>query len=282
MFTEVQLGLARYLRGFYAFAKPTTASMKEWLGRGVDRAIARGPGRQVDDSDGLLESFRKNDNSGQPGTSASIPALIFAVSRDLTVANDWGRSSFVGDQPIKFPQDEQGRQFRIRYMQGDVRAQIVVFAGDDDTLRSIVYQLQMFISGRYNIGTDVEPFWAGGRTFMCDYKVADFIHKQPCQIETPDFLLANIPTNQKNLVLSSIDITLRVTVPIVFGPGCNEAGEGGVVTDPPTPGSNTQGYPVVHEVNEAGVGHAFAGSQGAVSQVDEASPIVEKREAFSE
>lgn len=219
MFDEIKTGFGRYLARYHAQLVPTTRALEEYCRREVARSIAWTPARVLDSADDMLAQWRSNDNTGQPGTSASLPVILVAVSREPTLSPDWQLQGGVPTS-VTLPEDPKGRVFQMRQAQLDVRAQIAIFASDDPTARSLSIQYQMFVADLIN------------RRFQCPYRFSGIEFDYPCMIESPDILFQNIPSEQKNLVILVADLTLRATVPLLQSPGFAAPNDGqGVPTD---------------------------------------------------
>lgn len=227
MLNEVKTGLGRYLGRWYEDLIPTTKAMRDYIDRGLAKSIVWGPGRQVDNADDMLSSYRKNDNDLAPGLNSHLPIVIIAMSRDLIPALEWGRSQ--GNvQDVIFPEDPKGRAFKLRQVLGEIRLQLAFFAADEPTARSLAMQFEMYISD------------AGNRRFMCPYRFAGFDFEWPCMIETPDVFINHTPNEQINMCILSMDLTLRVTVPLASGPRDGEENDGKGTT--PQFGDDPSGY----------------------------------------
>lgn len=265
MFDETKVGFGRYLGRFHAQLVPTTRALEEFCRRDVARAIAWTPARVLDSADDMLSQWRSNDNSGLPGTSATLPVILVAISREPSLSPDW---QLQGGMPtdVTLPEDPKARVFRMRQAQLDVRAQIVIFASDDPTARSLGIQYQMWVADFAN------------RRFDCPYQFSGIRFDYPCMIETPDILFQSVPSDQKNLVILVADVTLRATVPLLQSPGFAAANDGqGVPSDGFTP-DDLPGFRTLRMItqNETGVPvHTLLTEQpdGTVAETKSAVPF---------
>ncbi len=220
---------------------PTTRALEEYCRRDVVRAIAWTPARVLDSAEDMLAQWRSNDNSGAPGTSASLPVILVALSREPTLSPEWQQQ--LGDPiDVVLPNDPKQRVFKLRQAQMDVRAQIVIFASDDPTARSLSIQYALWVASLEN------------RRFVCPFAFTGVSFDYPCMIETPDVLFQTVPSDQKNLAILVADLTLRPTVPLLRSPGFAQPNDGqGTPADGSSP-DDLPGFRWLRQVthNEAG------------------------------
>lgn len=240
MLNEVKVGIGRYLNAYYNQLIPTTKAMESYIARGFSKSVVWGPGRQVDDADDMLSSYRKNDNDLAPGLNSHLPIIIVAMSRDLIPALDWGARDAANAVDVVLPNDPKARVFKLRYVQGEIRTQLAFFAADEPTARSLAMQFSAFVAD------------FGNRSFKCPYRFAGVDFEQGCMIETPDVFINHTPNDQQNICILSMDLTLRVSVPLLSAPRTVAEGDGRGTTGPM--GDDPNGFGVVstvttHDVN---------------------------------
>lgn len=260
MFNEIKTGFGRYLARFHEQLVPTTRALEEYCRRDVVRAIAWTPARVLDSAEDMLAQWRSNDNSGAPGTSASLPVILVALSREPTLSPEWQQQ--IGDPvDVILPNDPKQRVFKLRQAQMDLRAQVVIFASDDPSARSLSVQYALWVASLQN------------RRFDCPYTFTGVPFDYPCMIETPDMLFQSVPSDQKNLAILVSDLTLRVTVPLLKAPGFAQANDGqGVPSDGHTP-DDLPGFRVLRMIT-----HSEAGRPVYVSLVEqEDGSVIETR-----
>lgn len=214
MSNELKTGLGIYLGEFYRYLKPTTKAMREYVDRGLSTSIVFVASRMVDAAEEMLASWRKNDNAGNGKVAPYLPVIFVATAKDYMPAMGDYSNQIGDDQYIVLPCDPKERIFKMREMAGDRRAQLVIVAADEPTARSIAAQFSLFVS-RY-----------AGRKFNAYYRFAGFDLPFPVQLETTDVPAMNIATEEKNITMLAIDITLRESIPLFSAPSKNEPNDG--------------------------------------------------------
>lgn len=235
---QLKIGFGHYMQSFYQSLTPTTKAMEEFVARGVAKSIVYAASTMVDAAEDMLASWRKNDNTGDGKVSPFLPIMILATAKDyLPASGDY--SIQVGEpQYVILPNDPKNRVFQMRQMQGDRRAQIVIFAADEPTARSIAAQFALHVSRYQN------------RRFSATYRFAGFDLGFPVQLETTDVPAISVATDQKNLTILAIDVSLRETIPLFNAPKVGEPNDGlGTVGNPEDP----CGYPMVEQVESLDV-----------------------------
>ena len=224
---ETKKAFGHYLGGYYTSLVPTTPAMTEFCARGLKSSIVYAPGRMIDAAEEMLAAWRRNDNNGQPGSSAFLPVMIVALAKDyVPVSGDFSRQ--VGDDEwITVPEDEKGRIFKLRQMQGDRRAQLLIAAAEEESARSLAAQFCLWVASVPN------------RRFYATYRFAGLDHQWPVMIENIDTPAQSIQTDEKNLTLLVVDVMLRESIPLFRAPKGDEPNDGkgdGSLEDP-------NGYP---------------------------------------
>lgn len=230
---ELKIGFGKYIEGFYRSLSPTTKAMEEFVARGLEKSIVFAPSRMVDAAEDMLASWRKNDNNGDGQSTPFLPVIIVATGKDYLPAT--GDYSIQKGEPeyVVLPVDPKNRVFKMRQMHGDRRAQLVIFSADEPTARSIAAQFSLYCSRYVN------------RRFSATYRFAGFDLGFPVMLESTDIPATNVTTEQKNLTILAIDLSLRETIPLFNYPLAGEANDGlGILGDPNDP----CGYSLVVEV----------------------------------
>lgn len=240
MFEPVKEGLGEFLQGFYAELVPTTKDMNEFVTRGFPYCFAWAPSRMIDQVNEMLEAWQKNDTEQSTMKPHRLPVIIVAISKDYTpVMHDFGTQ--ISDPiDVQFPEDPKGRYFRMKMIAGDIRAQVVIIAGDEPTAKSIAARFSLYLDS------------PSRRAFHGMYRFAGLQHAYPVQIESPDNPASSIDIGSKNMTCLAVDMTLKATVPMFMAPKVGEANDGKGVpgTDDPA------GYPLVQEFSANSVGLA--------------------------
>lgn len=220
---------------FYNSLIPTTESMTEYLGRGVAKSIAWSPSRMIDSADEMLASWQRNDTDNADTQPSKLPVIIVAMAKDyMPTSRDFGRQISESDVWGIMPNDIKERAFGIKTIIGDIRTQIVIFAQDEPTAKSIASQFCLFIDSMSN------------RRFYSLYEFAGMETPWPVQLESADTPASNANPASKNLTALIIDITLKATIPLFSAPKDGEYNDGKGI-----PGtSDPAGFPVVVQVND--------------------------------
>src|SRR5580693_2659637 len=143
---ELKEAFGRYMGRYYASLTPTTRAMKSFAERGISKSIVWAPDRMIDQVQDMLAAWRKNDNDDGSGSSAYLPVMIVATGKDYSpVLGDFSRQ-VPEPEWVTLPGDPHNRIFKLRQMQGERRAQIVICAAEDETARSMAAQFTLFIA----------------------------------------------------------------------------------------------------------------------------------------
>lgn len=227
LLTPVKAALGEWLTDFHAQFLPDTQANAEWASRAAAKAMAWAPARMVDAVEDMLKSWSKNDNSGGASTSAFLPAIFVATAADYTETPGEAGRPLLDPMPISFPDDPQHRSFRVRVISADLRAQVVVAAGDTLTAMSMLGQLCT---------------WASARpTLHAAYVHEGFATAWPVKVVGADRMAVPTPLGEQVCILS-LDLTLRAGMPLFYGPAAGE----------PSDGASPPGFPVTAAVNVAG------------------------------
>ena len=233
MLEPVKVAFGGYLSRYFDSVVPTTKPLEGFVARPLSKAIAWAPSRMVDAAEDMLALWMRTDMENAPTTPPELPAIIVAMAKDYTpTGRDYTRQ--VADrQMVMIPGDDKERLFGLRALAGDVRVQIVIFATDEPSARSLAAQFLLFLDE------------TGSRRFEASYRFAGIDTAWPVQIESPDVPAMSISTGSKNLTVLAIDITLRAEIPLFDAPKDGEPNDGKGVpgTDDPA------GYPLVQSVS---------------------------------
>jgi hypothetical protein len=172
------------------------------------------PARMVDAAEEMLSLYARANLDTGPTKPFAMPIVFVAMAKDyMPSGRDFTRA--VADRmEVALPGDTKGRDFALRTVAADVRAQVVVAAQDEPTARSIAAQFVLYL--------DSTP----GRRFTARYVFANENLDWPVVIESPDAQAINVPTDARNLTMLAIDVTLRATVPLLAGPNSAQANDG--------------------------------------------------------
>lgn len=217
--------MARYFQGLV----DTTQPLKEYVTRPVEKAIAWAPGRMIDAAEDMLAAFiradQRHESNQRPYQPPKLPAIICALARDHTPAGHDFTRPISDPLDICITGDPLSRHFKIRTHTAALRFQVVFFAHDEPSCRSLAAQFIMFCQSN--------------RRYQAVYEFGPFGLEFPCQLESTDLSASSIPSEAKNLTILTVDLTIHCTAPLVQGPKLPPHDN----TEPPF------GYPVVQVIN---------------------------------
>ncbi len=216
MFEPVKVGFGHYMSGFYNTLVPTTKSMPEFLGRGFGKSVQWAASSSIDAAEEMLASWQRNDTDDTDTKPAKLPVIICAVARDYTPTGRDFTRQIADSMPVIIPGDDKERVFGLRTIAGDIRCQIVIFAADEPTSKSIASQFCLYL--------DAVP----NRRFHADWTFAGVTTQWPVQIESVDMPVVNSPTGLKNVVIMAIDLTLKAEIPLYDAPKVGDANNDGL------------------------------------------------------
>jgi hypothetical protein len=225
--TPVKAALGEWLVAFHGQAYPDTPAFAEWAARTPAQAMAWAPGRMVDQVSSMLSTWKRNDNSGRPATSAYLPVMFLAVAADYTETPGEAGRPLTDYMPVTLPGDTLERSFKVRVMQADLRAQVVAVASDPATAQSMMGQLCEWAKER--------------RRFDATYGFIGFTSPWPVQILAADRLAVPTPEGEHVHILT-LDLTVRAAMPMFYGPKPGDDTDG---NDPP-------GFAVLNQIAELG------------------------------
>lgn len=234
-FTDpIKAAFGRYLEAFHAMLIADTPAMAEYAARPFSKSAVWAPGRMVDQVEDMLASWRKNDTSQAARATPFLPIMIAAMSKDFMPAQpDYTRQA-ADPVDVMIPGDPKARVFKMRAVISEVRVQIAVAAADEPTAKSIAMQLQLYASAMER------------RRFYSSFPLAGLDTPWPVSVEMPEVSAINMPNEQKNLTILTVDFNLRATVPLLSHPKPGDAdgdGQGeGTAQDP-------DGYLVVQQAD---------------------------------
>lgn len=242
MLQPVKIAFGGFLGRFFGSIVPTTKPMEGFVTRPLSKAIAWAPSRMIDAAEDMLALWMRTDMEGAPTTPPELPAIIVAMAKDYTPTGREYTRQVADRQMVMIPGDSKERLFGLRAVAGDVRVQLVIFATDEPSARSLAAQFLLYLDS------------TEARRFDASYRFAGVDMAWPVQIESPDTLAMSIATGSKNLTVLAIDVTLRAEIPLFDAPkeGQPNDGKGVPGTDDPA------GYPLVQSV---GIVSAEAGAK---------------------
>jgi len=230
MFLPVQQAFGDLMQRFYAdHISPTTPALEEYVARGFSQALAWAPTRMVDQAEAMLAAWQRNDSRQATTRPPDLPVILAAMSKDWApIPAEFG-TQISDSVPIMFPEDAKERLFRVRVISGDIRLQLALFAGEEQTVKSLAAQLLLFLSS-----PERRRFWA-------IYPFAGIQHAYPVQFEAPDPPASRVETNSRVVSALIIDLELKASAPVFLAPKPGEPNDG-----KGTPGTDDPaGYPVV-------------------------------------
>ncbi len=241
MFQPVKAALGEYLIGFFNELQPTTRALAAFKKRAPKTAVLFAPSRMIDAANEMFIKYLRADvkkgltcDVMKPATTPHmLPVILVALSQDVTPTSREYTHQITERIPFTFPDDKKERVFHVRAVANDIRAQVVFFAQDEPTARSMGAQFLLYLDQWKN------------RVFPAKFGFAGFEGTWPCQIDNPEVFTPAMASEANNLVTLASDVTLHCTVPIFYAPQEGEPNDG-----KGTPGSATDpaGYPLVTEV----------------------------------
>lgn len=237
-FTDpIKAAFGRYLQGFHAMLIADTPALAEYAARPFAKSAVWAPGRMVDQVEEMIASWRKNDTSRQARATPFLPIMIAACSKDYMPAQpDYTRQA-ADPVDVMIPGDPKARVFKMRTAISEVRIQVAIAAAEEPTAKSIAMQLQLYASALER------------RRFYSEYPLAGVTTRWPVSLEMPEVNGVNMPNDQKNLTILTVDFNARASVPMLTFPRT-------AATDSDDKGSGTyedpNGYLVVSQAYIAG------------------------------
>jgi len=243
MLQPVKAAFGQFMGRYYASLTATTKPLGGFVARGLDKSIAWAPARMVDAAEDMLSLWMRADTTGAPTQPPEMPVILVAMARDYTpTGRDYARQ--VADrQMVVIPGDPKQRMFGLRAVSGDIPAQVVIFATDEPSARSLASQLLLFMDATPN------------RRFVARHRFAGQDMDWPVQLETPDVPAVSVPNDARNLSILAVNLTLRAQIPLFDAPKAGQPNDG-----KGTPGTDDPaGYPVVQKI---GIASGTAGPDG--------------------
>lgn len=215
MFEPVMAGLGEVLRAFHSNMVPSSKSARRFARAGFSDVV-----QLVPQSERMIDAL--NELLARPRLSA--PVLLAALDTDWIPANAHAVSDTAN---VTFPLDTKDRQFKVRTMDGEIRAQLAFCASG----RRAAEQLAAQFAGHLE---------AMGLDFHAAHEFAGLWHGLPAMIEIPENPAISVDTGSRTASAVAINLALRVTVPLFMAPQPGEPNDGKGV-----PGTNDPaGYPV--------------------------------------
>jgi len=233
MFEPVKAGFGQYMARFYGELIATTRSLEEYVARGVGKSIMWAPARMVDAAEDMLSQYARANLEDGPTKPFALPIMFVAMAKDYVPSGRDFTRQLADKVDIVLPGDPKNRNFRLRSVAADIRAQVVIAAMDEPTARSLAAQFILHLDS-----TD-------GRRFKAPFTFAGETLDWPVVIESPDVQALQVPNETKNLTMLAIDVTLRATVPVIDAPKPGDANDGQGVPGTEDPA----GYPVVQLIS---------------------------------
>lgn len=204
------------MAGYYAQILPDTQAVTEFAGRGLAKSIVWVPGRMVDQVQEMLDTWRKNDTSGEAKPTPFLPVIFVGMEKGFSPAPlDYART--IADWvDVMIPSDPLERVFKMRAVVRDMRVQVAIVAPEGDSAHSLAMQLHTYACETPN------------RRFYSSYPLAGIDEAWPVVLELPDLHAVSIPPDEgvKNLTILTVDIQMRATIPMLKAPATSEANDG--------------------------------------------------------
>jgi len=230
----IKVGLGGLITQFYNELVPDTPALVEFTGRGASKSIAWCPERMIDEAEKILARWRRFSIDSTQTNPSSLPLIAIAISKDYTPTPREYSTQVYDPVYFSMTQDAKSRAFKARIVATDIRCQLVVFANDTNTAKSIATQFCLFIESPKN------------RKFNATFNFSGIDDAYPVKIESSDLPASVISTEAKNLSILAIDLTLHATIPLYTAPvnGLPNDGKGTNFTN------DKSGFPVVTNITE--------------------------------
>lgn len=201
MFEPVIAGLCEVLREFHSSVVPSSKPTRRFA-----RAEFSGAVRLIPQAERMIDAV----NELLARSRLSAPVLLAALD------NDWipGSAHPVSDTAnVTFPLDTKGRQFRMRTVDGEIRAQLAFCASSE---RAASQLASLFAEHLQSVGVD----------FYAAHEFAGLWHGLPAMIEIPENPAISVDTGSRRLAVVAINLSVRVTVPLFMAPRPGEPNDG--------------------------------------------------------
>jgi hypothetical protein len=207
MFDPVKIGFGNYLARFFNDALVAdTKALESFKTRPLHKAILMSPSRLIDMVDDMLIKYMKLEKDSPNAVHNDLPVIIFAIDRTFTPTGRSGAYQVADNPMVTLPNDPKERAFKLKTINEDMRAQVVIFAHDQNSARSIAGQLMLYADALAN------------RNFGCVFRFSGIDDVWSARVESPDNAVMAIPSNAKNLTIMTVDLTIKAVIPIFEAP----------------------------------------------------------------
>ena len=174
MIEPIKEAFGQFMVRYYGSLVPTTKPLEGYVRRGAARSIAWAPGRMVDSVEEMLQLYLKSDIKAAATQPPDLPVIMVAMAKDyMPTGRDYTRQ-LADITYVIIERDPKERVFGLRAAAGDIRAQVVFFATDEPSARSLAAQFLLFLDATPN------------RRFESFYSFAGQATDWPVQLEAPD------------------------------------------------------------------------------------------------
>lgn len=221
-FIQHQQAFSAYMIDWFKGLYADTAAVTEFKSRAVAEAIKWAPSRMIDEAEGMLAQYRKNEN-GPPGKTSKLPIILLATDDDFLGTGADSGGQHTGREVVQI--EEGGSWYGYRQIMHDRRIQVVIIANEGQSAGSIAAQLAAYVerpSKRY-----MNAFYQFGQ-----YNVPA---PMTLAIKAIDWM--SVKTDAKNIKILAGDLTFRCIIPVFDAPAVDEANDG-TTNNPP-------GFPLV-------------------------------------
>lgn len=232
-FFALKKGISAYMAAFYAQVYTDTPALAFFKQRGIATAMVWAADRMIDAADDILRAYIKNNNEVESPVPANknslLPMMALAISKDyMPTTGDWGGRQ-VPRQLVKLTDAPDASAYGYRQAMGDIRFQVVIFAVDSPSARSLAAQFCLFVADPAN------------RRFDSPFQFGQYEIDMPTMLETPDIMFSPVDVGRPNISVLAADLTLKTTFPYFDAPAEGEPNDGS--------NNNPKGYPMVDQVD---------------------------------
>lgn len=224
-FIQHQEAFSRYMIDWFNGIYADTAAVGEFKRRAVAEAIKWAPSRMIDEAEGMLAQYRKNEN-GPPGKSTKLPIILLATDDDFLGTSADKGGLHTGRELVQI--EEGGSWYGYRQIMHDRRIQVVIIASEGQSAGSLAAQLGAYME---------RP---SKRYMNASYTFGQYCVPAPMTLDINRIDWMSVKTDAKNIKILAGDVTLRCIIPVFDAPGEGEPNDG---TD-----RNPPGFPLVSVV----------------------------------
>ncbi|MCK2122109.1 hypothetical protein [Pseudomonas sp. PNPG3] len=224
-FDQLAAAWGQYMNRWFNELYANTKAVELYRAKPFSQAVMWAPSRMIDAAEDMLAAYRKNVN-GPDGANSMFPMVLMAVDTNyLGTGADFG-GDHISRRLLQI--EEGGSWYGYQHSMLDQRLQVVVFASEGASAKSLCAQLSAFIKRPSN------------RYLSATYKFGQYSIPAPITLETNRIDWMEVKTSFKNMKILAADFILKCTMPHLDAPGEGDPNDGST--------NNPPGYPLVQEI----------------------------------